>query len=219
MSFNSEPIRHQPLGAVNSYDVLGQGIELHCEFSILRVTIFSPTVFQIEIGGAETLPSYSLVALPTECSFDHSEKDGIISVSTGCLELQIEKATTRLTFLKEGKVISEEDSFGTSCIGSTISTYKKIQDGERFIGLGEKTGNLDRRGSGYTHWNVDAFGYSPDDDPLYCSTPFYMGLHHDLVYGIFLDNPARSGVNFGASNDRFSSISVEAGNLNYFFIG
>ncbi|MEJ2005798.1 MAG: glycoside hydrolase family 31 protein, partial [Cyclobacteriaceae bacterium] len=42
-------------------------------------------------------------------------------------------------------------------------------------------------------------------------------LHQKLSYGIFLDNSHKSLINFGASNNRFSSISADAGDLNYYF--
>ena len=93
-----------------------------------------------------------------------------------------------------------------------------MQPGERFIGLGEKTGNLDRKGNGYTNWNTDAFGYRTDQDPIYSTIPFYIGIHHNLNYGIFLDNTFQSDFNFGASNNRFSSFGARGGEMNYYFI-
>lgn len=84
--------------------------------------------------------------------------------------------------------------------------------------MGEKTGNLDRRGTALQNWNTDAYAYNAGTDPLYSSIPFFIGLHHGLSYGIFLDNTYKSFFNFGASNNRFSSISADAGDLNYFFL-
>ena len=93
-----------------------------------------------------------------------------------------------------------------------------MQNGERFIGLGEKTGNLDRKGTGYTNWNTDAFGYAVNLDPIYSTIPFYIGIHHDMNYGIFMDNTYQSDFNFGASNNRFSSFGARGGEMNYYFI-
>jgi alpha-glucosidase len=118
-----------------------------------------------------------------------------------------------------GEVLNEDDgSFGTSWIGDEVTTYKRLQKGERFIGLGEKTGNLDRRGTAYTNWNTDKFAYSADQDPLYMSIPFYIGIHSGLQYGIFFDNTHKTKFNFGASNDRFSFFAAEDGEMNYYFI-
>ena len=93
-----------------------------------------------------------------------------------------------------------------------------MQPGERFIGLGEKTGNLDRRGCAYTNWNTDKFGYAVDADPIYMSIPFYIGLHNNVAYGIFFDNTFKTKFNFGASNNRFAYFSAEDGVMNYYFI-
>jgi len=111
-----------------------------------------------------------------------------------------------------------EAGLGTSWVGEEVTTYRKMQKGERFIGLGEKTGNLDRSGNGYTNWNTDAPAYAADRDPLYSTIPFYIGIHDNINYGIFLDNTFQSDFNFGASNDRFSSFGARGGELNYYFI-
>jgi alpha-glucosidase len=114
--------------------------------------------------------------------------------------------------------INEDDSaFGTSWNGEQVTTYKKLQEGERFIGLGEKTGPLNRRGNGYMNWNTDNFGYSTSADPLYCTTPFYIGVHHNVAYGIFFDNSFKSFFNFGASNNRFATFYADGGEMNYYF--
>jgi hypothetical protein len=54
--------------------------------------------------------------------------------------------------------------------------------------------------------------------PMYVSIPFFMGLHHEKVYGLFFNNSYRSVFNFGASNRRFASFSFDGGGLDEFFI-
>ncbi|MFM8433445.1 MAG: TIM-barrel domain-containing protein, partial [Bacteroidota bacterium] len=103
-------------------------------------------------------------------------------------------------------------------LGDEVTTYKSLFPDERFIGLGEKTGNLDRRGNGYENWNTDAFGYGTGTDPIYSTIPFYIGLHDSMSYGIFMDNSYKSHFNFGASQKRFSSFTAEGGDMNYYFI-
>lgn len=119
----------------------------------------------------------------------------------------------------DGRPLCVDDpGLGTAFQGTETSIYKTLQPGERFIGLGEKTGPLDRRGQAYTHWNTDFFGYYDDSDPLYLSTPFYMGLHQGRCYGLFLVNSHKSLVNFGASTHRFASVTTEAGMMDYILI-
>lgn len=63
---------------------------------------------------------------------------------------------------------------------------------ELVIGLGEKTGPLDRRGRRFVMRNTDAYetrfgGYGPDADPLYLSIPFYLALRGDVAHGVLTD--------------------------------
>jgi alpha-glucosidase len=184
-------------------------------------TIYSPNIIRIRIArqfGQEL--SYAVVGDPIRGNFDYAENDKEFIISTDSLILQVTKNPVRFTFkTKDGKIISQDDpAFGTSWVGAEVSTYKVLQDGEKFIGLGEKTGNLNRRGNAYINWNTDNPNYDNNSDPIYASIPFYMGIHHNLNYGIFLDNSYRTIFNFGASSDRFSFFSADDGEMDYYFI-
>ncbi|UII30877.1 glycoside hydrolase family 31 protein [Fulvivirga ulvae] len=186
-----------------------------------RVLVYSSNIIRIHITANEQYDehSYAVIAKPEFNDFNLEDSDDLLILSTSAIDLKIEKRPLRFSFFdKQGNAINEDDSFGTSWIGEQVTTYKKLQEGERFIGLGEKTGPLDRKGHGYQHWNTDSFAYGPESDPLYCSTPFYIGLHNQLSYGIFLDNSHKSHFNFAASNNRFSSFSADSGDMNYYFI-
>ena len=73
--------------------------------------------------------------------------------------LTITKYPVRFSFYTHhDQLINEDDAFGTSWNGEQVTTYKKLQDGERFIGLGEKTGPWTEE-AGYENWNTDNFAY------------------------------------------------------------
>ena len=103
-------------------------------------------------------------------------------------------------------------------LGNKVTVYKRLQADERFIGMGEQLGNLDRRGTVLTLKNTDNYRYDDPKVPMYVSIPFFMGLHHGKVYGLFFNNSYRSVFNFGASNRRFASFSFDGGALDQFFI-
>jgi alpha-glucosidase len=186
-----------------------------------QLTVYSDSIVRIcaTQGAFETF-SYAVISEPDKkVAFSTIHADDHLIFELPQYKIRISKNPVRFTFLTaDYRIINEEDDFGISWIGEQVSAYKKLQEGERFIGLGEKTGPLDRRGSGYQNWNTDNFGFSTIADPLYCSTPFYIGVHHRLVYGIFMDNSHKTFFNFGASNDRFASFSADAGDMNYYFI-
>lgn len=198
------------------------GISGQLQNLIFRVTLYGDSIFRVQLTREDFFEdfSYSVIATPAESEIQVADSQDVIRITTSKMVILIRKNPLTFHFQNlQGQTINQDDdAFGTSWIGDQVTTYKKLQEGERFIGLGEKTGPLDRRGFGYTHWNTDNFGYTAGSDPLYCSTPFYIGLHHNLSYGIFFDNSHKTYFNFGASNDRFASFSADAGEMNYYFI-
>lgn len=211
------------LGKIISWKADAQGLHAETPEGKLRLLIYSESVIRVTIGTESAFESYpyAVIAKPDRVEFSVHEHPACLEFRTKQLIIRISHDPVCITFLdKEGMILNEEDpGLGTSWIGEQVTTYRKLQADERFIGLGEKTGSLDRRGTGYQNWNTDAFSYSLGEDPLYCSTPFYIGIHSGRQYGIFLDNSHKSFFNFGASNNRFSSVAVDAGDLNYYFIG
>ena len=211
------------LGDYKGMKTSGQVIDVSCSNAEVQLTVYSANIIRIRINKNKFADdfSYAMVGKPkASASFTTQNNDNSVSVQTDSIKLTINKKPMRFSFSTlDGKIIYEDEpAFGTSWISDEITTYKKMQNGERFIGLGEKTGGLDRRGNGYTNWNTDCFGYGPDTDPLYVSIPFYIGIHDGLNYGIFMDNSSKSNFNFGASNNRFSSFTAEYGDMNYYFI-
>lgn len=221
MSVNTQSTRSQSAGAVRSWKKNANGLTGETDKEKFSVTFYNDVVARITVTRAaefETL-SYAVIAKPAEVNLEISEDDNI-QLSTNRLTLKISKSALRFGFYNHRhEVINEDDvAFGTSWSGDQVTTYKKLQTGERFIGLGEKTGPLDRRGSGYINWNTDAFAYGSGSDPLYSTLPFYIGIHGHQLYGIFFDNTHKSFFNFGASNNRFASFAADAGEMNYYFI-
>ena len=214
---------NQSLGSLVSHSVDRHSVILETTSERAIVTVYSEEIIRLRIfkkDEQQTDHSYAVIAHPKAVKFDIKEGDDAIHISTKSVTLSIQKDALRFTFLDHmGEVLCEDDrAFGTSWIGHEVTTYKRLQKGERFIGLGEKTGNLDRRGTAYTNWNTDKFAYAPDQDPLYMTIPFYIGIHGDLQYGIFFDNTHKTNFNFGASNDRFSFFSATDGEMNYYLI-
>ncbi len=212
------------IGNLVSASRQGRHINIRTSNAHVRISVYDFHVFRVR-AGKEAFPardfSYSVIAAPTEVPYRYREDNQQLTIQTDSMSLVIQKKPLRFSFYDaEGRLLNADDpGFGIAWTGHEATVYKTLQDGERFVGLGEKTGDLDRRGSAYINWNSDVPGYDLNDDPLYVSIPFYIGVHHGLCYGIFLDNTSRTHFNFGASNDRFSSFTAESGDLDYYFIG
>jgi alpha-glucosidase len=210
------------LGKLKQWNKENYGLLGETSHGKFRIQFFNDGIARVSATLQDSFEdfSYSVVASPTLTPPEIIDTTDYIEVRTHRMVLRISKDPVRFQFFNvNGQLINEDDAgFGTSWNGEQVTTYKKLQEGERFIGLGEKTGPLDRKGNGYQNWNTDSFAYSPGADPLYCSIPFYMGIHHGLSYGIFFDNTYKSFFNFGASNNRFASFSADTGEMNYYFI-
>jgi len=212
----------QSLGKLTKWSLERFGINGETENGRFRVLVYNDHIVRITITRDDRFEdlSYAVVASPT--SHDHSatEYTDHIEIRTNAVILTVTKDPVRFSLKTiHHQIINEDDAaFGTSWNGEQVTTYKKLQEGERFIGLGEKTGPLDRRGSGYQNWNTDSFGYGTGADPLYCSIPFYVGIHNGMSYGVFFDNTHKSFFNFGASNNRFSSFSADRGEMDYYLM-
>lgn len=212
----------QSLGILTKWTNDRSGLHGETDNGKFRVLVYNDHIIRITITKEDSFEdfSYAVIASPTSHNHSVTEHNDFIEVRTNAVILTISKSPVRFALKTlHHQLINEDDAaFGTSWNGEQVTTYKKLQEGERFIGLGEKTGPLDRRGSGYQNWNTDSFGYGAGADPLYCSIPFYLGVHNNLAYGIFFDNTHKSFFNFGASNNRFSSFSADRGEMDYYLI-
>ncbi|MBS1559548.1 MAG: DUF4968 domain-containing protein [Bacteroidetes bacterium] len=214
-------LKNNRLGRIETHTTTSSSLVAQTTYGRLMATALSESVIQIKAIRETEFNnfSYSVVAQAEKTPVQITETTEQIEFSTSSVQIIIEKNPVRISFLtKDGKIINEDDTLGINWIGEQVTNYKKLQEGERFLGLGEKTGGLNRHGQAYTNWNTDAYAYHSGADPLYSSIPFYIGLHHGLCYGIFFDNTYKSYFNFGASNNRFASFSADAGELNYYFI-
>ena len=217
----SQSSQNRSMGKLNKFWYNNQVLNLETEFGQAEITVYDIGIFRMRITGSKPVESfsYAVTAKPAKCDVKLDEKPDKLILSTGLIRLEIDRNPVRFSFYTaDGRLLNADDkAFGTSWIGTEVTTYKKLQPEEKFIGLGEKTGNLNRAGTAYDNWNTDNPRYGPNDDPLYVTIPFYIGLHSNLAYGIFLDNTHRSRFNFGASNNRFSSFSADDGEMDYYF--
>jgi alpha-glucosidase len=213
--------RNITVGNVTFWEKSLYGISGKTETAYFTITVYDQSVIRIQVGREESFTPnpYSVISQPKGIKFDLIENKDDLVITTSKVQLKVTLKPFCLTFLTpEGEIINQDDpSFAVSWLGTEVSNYKKVQEDEKFIGLGEKTGNLNRAGHAYTNWNTDYFAYGVNDDPLYMSIPFYIGIHNQLSYGIFFDNTHKTVFNFGASTNRFIYYSAEDGDMDYYF--
>jgi len=212
--------RFSAFGAIDFWQEKDYGIEGNTISGRFRFSVFDSGVIRVQASRFTEFEEnpYSVVSKPKPTSYEVEEDQMNIIIRTEKLSLTIQKSNFQLTFAdSKDNILNQDDSLGISWIGTEVNSYKKVQANEKFVGLGEKTGGLNRFGNAYTNWNTDYFGYGIGDDPLYMSIPFYLGIHDKGQYGIFFDNTHKSVFNFGASTNRFIYFGAEDGDMDYYF--
>ncbi|QEC67902.1 glycoside hydrolase family 31 protein [Panacibacter ginsenosidivorans] len=205
-----------------SYKKTTSGIEGKADNAIFDVHAYSENIIRVRVSKNKRISnfSYALVdtAVPAFNNISIEDKGNTVILSTSVIVAEIRKQPFfKIIFRDKQGDILNEDADATGFAGDRVTAYKQLQDGERFIGMGEALGNLDRRGSGITLNNTDNYKYSDPRVPMYSSIPFYMGIHHNLVYGLFFNNTYKAFFNFGLSTP-FTSVSFDGGDMDYFFM-
>ncbi len=215
---------YQFLGNVTAHQKEERGVLLTCGADQLRVTVLAADLVQVRLarnGAWDNGPSYAVIKTqwPT-VEWQLAETAEELQMTTAELVIKIKRTPCRLAFYdKSGNLINQDDeALGIGWDGPEVGGYKKLFEDEKFFGLGEKTGGLDKRGNEWVMWNSDIPAYTNVTDPLYQSHPFFIGVRRAGAYGIFFDNTYKTYFNMGAGNHRFYSFRAERGELNYYFI-
>lgn len=138
-------------------------------------------------------------------------------IFTSRLRVRVDKAPFRLQIFDKYQKLLQGDYQDKGLLkdSNKLIAYKTLRSDEQFFGLGEKSGPLNRRGHSYTMWNSDKPCYSPNEDPLYKSIPFFLSSYR---YGVFFDNTYKSVFRFGTASEDYYSFEAPGGELIYYFI-
>ena len=101
--------------------------------------------------------------------------------------------------------------------GNVVKMTKATQTGESFYGMGDKASHTNLKGKRVSNWVTDSYAYGKDQEPLYKSIPFYVGLHNEMAYGIFFDNSFGTYFDFAHEKRNLTSFWADGGEMNYYF--
>lgn len=216
----------ESVGEIVKYQKTNHGLEGSTAKHFFKISVYNSNTVRIQVSKNKNIEDFSFALvdekIPDFSGFKISDNGNSISVSTKEITAEIQKKPYfKITYKNaKGEVINEDldgKALGTTFQGDKVTVYKK-HFGERFVGMGESLGNLDRNKTIVTTWNTDFYKYDDPRIPMYISVPFYIGILKDKVYGIYYDNSFKGIFNFGASNKRFMSVSFDGGDMDYFFI-
>ncbi|MCA9795635.1 MAG: alpha-glucosidase, partial [Candidatus Eremiobacteraeota bacterium] len=173
--------------------------------------------------GRESVPweGLSRLELPT-AAFDREDHDLV----TGPVRLRIHPDPYQLEWFYLGKSVLKERSTGSLAFGRRdhrLWHFHQLRPESRFYGLGERSGELDRRGRRFEMRNVDPMGYDArTTDPLYKHFPFYLEQNDTGCFGLFYDNFANCFFDLGQEIDNyhgpFTSYRAADGDFDLYFL-
>jgi len=110
---------------------------------------------------------------------------------------------------------------------NTVRHFMARESSDRYFGLGDKTGPLDKHGRRLRTVALDALGYDArTSDPLYKHWPFMLGRDEasGISYGLFYDTLAPVTFDLGCEYDNYHGFyryaEVDDGDLDYYlFVG
>lgn len=195
----------------------------------VEIRVVSDEIIRVRLAPHGVFLDDFSYAVPTVdqkvTTFGITETEQYYAIATNTITCRVRKADFHISFLENnsGLVMTEDASpmhweenvdFG----GFYVFGTKKCLPDENFFGLGDKSGSLNLRGRKFQNWNTDAYSFGWDQDPLYRTIPFYVGVHHEAAYGIFFDNTFRSYFDFGREDKDKTSFWADGGEMQYYYI-
>lgn len=196
---------------------------------ILKITVFRDSLIRFRYttkGYFSTDFSYAIDKTQSH-GYNHlevSEEEKFYQITTNKVICRIQKEDLRIGIYdtEENPIVEDEIGFhweeSYEFGGNIVKMSKASRDGECYYGLGDKATHLNLKGKRIENWATDQYAFQKEQEPLYKSVPFYIGLQDEKAYGIFFDNTFRSFFDFCHERRNVSSFWADGGEMNYYFI-
>lgn len=201
--------RIKQAGAVKSLALEGNNGVIGFEQGTARIAPYGEGIVRITLSDGAIHQQESLaVVKPFEGAITLTQEGDAFVFSGQGIRITGRKGSNALRILgRQDRELMRLESAFEKCKGF-IGITSAISKDQKFYGLGEKTGFLDKRGRKYTMWNTDDPLHTPDRDPLYKSIPFLISKDDDRVFGLFVDSIALSQFDLGYEHPDYLSLKV-----------
>lgn len=213
----------QTAGNSRSYKIDGNSVVFDCDNAKVLLKVCSGSMLKVwyDPKGKFQRANESFAVINEDIDnagkLQLEERPESYDIFTAQLRIRVDKAPFRIqVFDKYQKLLmGDYQQKGLQHDSSKLVAWKTLRSDEQFFGLGEKAGPLNRRGRSYTMWNSDKPCYSPGEDPLYKSIPFFLSNYR---YGVFFDNTYKTVFRFGTASEDYYSFEAPGGEMIYYFI-
>ena len=200
-------------------------VELACENGRVRISVLADNIVRVRATPASDFGADFSYAI-AKTNWPKIKTDIVtgqkIKIATKKLQVTITKSPLRIEFATATGEVLNSDEFdrGMGWEGPKCGTYRELAQTEKFVGCGERTGQMNKRGQSFAFWNTDNPTHTYLNGEVYVSIPFLVSTRPGHHYGIFFDNSHRTNFNLGqVENERHYILEADAGELDYYFIG
>lgn len=210
-------------GPVWSETALPNGLDCAAGPLRYRITALRPDIVRIRIkaAGAPWPPHLSFAVLDAARGAEAAVERRACGFATGCLSVEVERGSGRILLRDAAGAALLEDAPDRAprLEAGGFSIAKSIRPGDRFFGLGDKTGPLARNNQAFVLWNTDPANYQESTDPIYKSIPFLVALGAPgACWALLLDNTGRTSFDFAKQHRDVLTIGAESGAADYYVI-
>lgn len=232
-------------GKLVNYVQRGQEVEVIFEKQSAFFTVVRDDIIRVMVPFLQK--DYQSKAVESACEVETSytveQKEGVLCIKTGALEVMIADDFMVDFYDAVGKLLVadyrgnrtipkkadwrtlemlEAEGHDTSNLvedEARFQVLKQLDVEDDFYGLGDKSGFLNKKNYEYENWNSDLpQAHNEDFKALYKSIPILLCLKAQAAYGIFFDNTFRSNINLGKENPAYYFYTAKDGNLDYYFM-
>ncbi|EGT0012374.1 DUF4968 domain-containing protein [Clostridium perfringens] len=208
------------LRVFKNYEINHNNIDIYFSNMKITLTIFENDIVKVFIGDKyeESLSTNGVVGDLRKGEFIVEEDSNFVIIKGKKVLTFVDKNTTEISFKDlEGNIINED--FQPSFKDEEGNVYiSKVNDCLAYYGLGEKGGDLNKKGCYTENFNTDDPETDDDSITYYKTIPFYVALKEESTYGIFFDNSFRSYFDMGKEMGDRIFFGAIGGQIQYYFI-
>ena len=208
------------LRVFKNYEINHNNIDIYFSNMKITLTIFENDIVKVFIGDKyeESISTNGVVDDLGKGEFIVEEDSNFVIIKGTKVLTFVDKNTTEISFKDlEGNIINED--FQPSFKDEEGNVYiSKVNDCLAYYGLGEKGGDLNKKGCYTENFNTDDPETDDDSVTYYKTIPFYVALKEEATYGIFFDNSFRSYFDMGKEMGDRIFFGAIGGQIQYYFI-
>ncbi|EGT3613563.1 DUF4968 domain-containing protein [Clostridium perfringens] len=208
------------LRVFKNYEINHNNIDIYFSNMKITLTIFENDIVKVFIGDKyeKSISTNGVVDDLGKGEFIVEEDSNFVIIKGTKVLTFVDKNTTEISFRDlEGNIINED--FQPSFKDEEGNVYiSKVNDCLAYYGLGEKGGDLNKKGCYTENFNTDDPETDDDSITYYKTIPFYVALKEEATYGIFFDNSFRSYFDMGMEMGDRIFFGAIGGQIQYYFI-